>query len=229
MSNQADTWAPDETRSLIWRALRAAGERGTTRKELMALVGKSGTSMDWHLTNLLRDGHARRCEGPHGSVRWGQWAAGDRLPPIAGLLLELALAAIDDCPQGLSEAMLCQEVCVTPTHLQQLLAPAEADGRVQRMQMPAQHGGGTGWCLPGMQAAGEQLPVWVPTQADHPDVRSLPVFEVNIDAVHRKREHFAARISGSALSIECGSLRLQLTPQQTDQVRRLVLDEVAAS
>lgn len=214
--SETEIWRDDETRTVVWRLIKAAGERGTGRKELCDATGKSGTSMDWHLTNMVRDGHIQRpfC------VSHALWMAGPKLPPIDGLVLDLALAELDDCPAGVSGDVLCTAIGCTAYVLQQALQPAEADGRLERIRMPLAYGGGVGWCRPGLaEALQPAAPRMTAQDMRHEHVR-LPVREVDIDAIHHKQaaDRFGAELADGKLHITTGALQYTLPAEHTQRL-----------
>lgn len=215
-----DTWRSAETKTVLWKAIRAAGQAGASRKYLLEHSGKSSTSLMWNLTNMARDGYIHR---PSGNTARGHWAAGPRLPPIEGLVLDLALELLDDCPAGMAEPVLSSSIGCGVKALQCALAVAERDGRVERMQMPPAHGGGLGWCLAGMSAAGEAPPARLNSvDLQHEHVRMLPVLEVDIDRIHnvQRGDLFDAVLHDDGrLSITSGSIQFSLPAAHT---RRLL-------
>jgi len=212
-----EIWTADETRSRMWRLIKDAGWNGTTRKTLMEQMGKSSTSVDWHLTNLVRDDYAEHCLGTGRS--WRRVRAGPKLPPIAGLVLDLALAAIDDCPAGMSSEMLCGVVGCGPHELQRALQPAEHDGRIERIVMPMQHGGGLGW-RQGTPAVLHTPARLGPAELLHEHVHMLPVVEVDIDRIHHVRngELFECDMSEGRLRVTSGALTMTLSAAQTGKL-----------
>lgn len=217
----AAQWKSDDTKSKVWKLVHAAGAHGTKKAALMDALGLSATALAWHLEKMMRDHYVLR------SGR-GQYCPGVRVPPIEGLALEQVLALIDDCPQGVSMVLLCQELQLGAAALFALLEPAEKAGTVERIAMPARHGG-VGWCLPGMQAAGEEPPHRLDAHdLAHPDVAMLPVVEVDIDRIHRvqRGDNFAARLADGKLHITSGALSFTLSEAYTAKLLQYLLAEV---
>lgn len=204
-----EIWRAGETRTVVWQLIKAAGEHGTGRKELIEATGKSSTAVDWHVTNMARDGYIQRPPG----ISHALWMAGPNLPPIEGLVLELTLAEVEDCPAGVSGEVLCREIGCSAHVLQQALAPAEADGRLERIRMPLAFGGGVGWRVP----RPGQHPPQAPAAPQH-SVR-LPVVEVNIDRIHHVQgERFGLELADGRLSMTSPTLAVRLTAEQTHQL-----------
>lgn len=230
MAETTETWAAHETRSVVWRLIKGAGEHGIGRKALVAAAGKSDTSIDWHLSNLFRDKHIARVQG----LGPARWKAGPTLPPIAGLLLEMVLPMVEDCPAGVSGELLCAATGAGSLQLLQALEPAEQDGRLERIRMPARYGGGVGWCLPGMSAAAEPPPPRLEPAAmsrEHQAVCALQVVEVDIDRIHRVQRHelFECALQpGGRLTLTAGALTMTLSRAQTDKLMQFVLQQACS-
>jgi hypothetical protein len=211
---ETEIWRAGETRTQVWLLIKAAGERGTGRKQLCDATGKSSTSVDWHLTNMARDGYIQRPQG----ISHALWMAGPGLPPIDGLVLQLALAEVDDCPAGVSGEVLCAAIGCTAHVLQRALEPAEAAGRLERIRMPLAYGGGVGWCRPGLAAALQPTQRLAAQDLQHEHVR-LPVHEVDIDRIHAVRaEAFTCELFNGRLSITTGALAVTLPAEHTQQL-----------
>lgn len=208
-----DAWKANETRTLVWRLIQAAGEAGIGRSALVEKSGKSGTAVDWHLTNLARDRYIQRPEGQMAL----RWVTGPVRPPIDGVVLELALEAIEDCPQGVQEQVLRQSIGCGLRELHDAMAAAERAGVVERIAMPPQHGGGVGWCLPGSG----------PGAAPPSRLQELPVLEVDIDRIHRvhKDDVFAADVKDGCLSITSSTHSLVLSQRHTQKLLTFLLFE----
>lgn len=201
-----EVWRPTETRSVIWLLIQAAGDAGIGRTALMEQCVKSATAVDWHLTNMARDGHIQRPEGS----RAPRYVVGPKRPPIEGLVLTLAMELLEDCPSGVSEHLLCRTIGCSWRELGEALVPAERAGRVERRVMPAAHGGGVGWCLPGM---GEP---------------ELPVVEIDIDRIHQTQrpDVFAAHLDDGCLSISSGALTMKLSAAHTEKLMAYLMAQV---
>lgn len=225
-----ETWADHETRSVIWRLIKGAGAHGIGRKALQAATGKSSTSIDWHLSNMHRDQHVQRAQG----LGPARWAAGPTLPPIEGLLLEMVLPLVDDCPAGVSGELLCNALGCTAHALLTALRPAEESGQLERITMPPRYGGGVGWCLPGMAAAAAApAPRLEPrTMArEHEAVCALQVVEVDIDRIHRLQRHelFECALQpGGRLTLTQGALTLTLSRASTDKLTQFLLAQACS-
>lgn len=212
--SKTETWRATETRTVLWKAIKAAGFAGIGRKALEEATGKSPTSVDWHLTNMVRDGHVARPPG----YGHGRWAAGPTRPPIEGLVLELALEMLQDCPAGVGEKLMCSSIACSLHELGDALQPLAQAGQVERMFMPATHGGGPGWRLPEM----------VDMLRGAHDLDRLPVMEIDIDRVHRTREDkFDARLADGRLHITTGALSFTLNEAHTNLLLQYLLAEVA--
>jgi hypothetical protein len=212
----SDIWRVDETRTVVWRLIHAAGERGIGRKELIDGTGKSGTAVDWHLVHMARDGYIKRPPG----ISHALWMAGPKLPPIDGVVLDLALEEVDDCPAGVSSDVLCAVIGCSLHLLEKALAPAEADGRLERIRMPLAYGGGVGWCRPGLADALQPPPQRMAAQdMQHEHVR-LPVREVDIDRIHRqpRGERFQCELVAGRLQLTSGPLHYELSAEHTQKL-----------
>jgi hypothetical protein len=207
----SNTWPAGATKSVIWRLIHAAGEAGTTRMALLHASGKSGTAVDWHLTNLHRDGYIQR---PN-DRGLGRWVSGPKWPPVEGLMRDLLLDALDDCPAGMSDEMLCGVLDVPRSEAWTVLQQAEAEGLVKRILLPAAHGGGKGWRL-------------APQPGTEPAM-TLPVFTLDIDHIHRVRREqlFRCALDGGCLSMTLGGLSFKLDAAQTAQLKQCLQPETA--
>jgi hypothetical protein len=232
-----DVWDRNETRSRVWLAVKAAGEQGIFKGALDRAVALSGSAVDHHLKNLMRDHYVRRPDNADGHPVWGRYCAGDQVPPIDGYGLQCALELLDDCPGGVSVDLLCKELGLTARELTLLLEPIEREGNVQRMQIPLQHGGGMGWRLHGINADTEFInPLATPvvrvedTRPQPAELLSLPVVEVDIDRVHRVRgSKFDCKIgSDGSLTIDTGVVQLTLQAHCARQLMHMLAPHVAA-
>lgn len=203
-------WHPESTKSQVWKLVESAGWNGIRRIDLLrALPVVSESAVDLALADLQRGGHLRK-------AAWGHYVAdADMVPPIEGLAEQRALQMIDDCPHGISELIMCAELKVGPTQLRATLAAAEAAGRIERMMLPAQHGGGLGFRL--RRVAGDVPPPMPMSEMAHPDMR-VPVMTVDIDRIHNvhRRDLFDAELRPDGrLRITSGSVTMELPKHHT--------------
>ncbi len=63
----------------------------------------------------------------------------------ARTLRERCLALVADCPGGVSDEVMGQELGLDPSEVRRALRPALDAGQVVRVSMPQAHGGGQGW------------------------------------------------------------------------------------
>lgn len=200
MSKTHGDWKRSDTKSLVWLAVHAAGTQGAKKAALMDQMSLSATAMEWHLENMMRDQYVVRSG-------WGHYCSGERVPPIEGYALQRAIELLDDCPQGVSLTVLCDELQLGAAALFALLEPAEQAGQVQRIVMPRQHGG-VGWQL----VAGQDV-------ADAA-LQTLPVYEVDIDRIHRvqRPDLFKAELVDGRLAITSGAQSVTLPAEHTQRL-----------
>ncbi|HMN55609.1 MAG TPA: hypothetical protein PKE15_00045 [Ottowia sp.] len=207
-----DEWPATDTRSVVWRLIFAAGPQGMARSALMDAAGKSSTAIDWHLTNLHRDGYIKRTN----DRSRGDWAAA-KWPPIAGLVRDMALEALEDCPAGVSDDVLYSALQVPWADSLAVLEQALADGLVQRIEIPVAHSSSYGWRLAKAK--------------DEPELL-IPVFTADIDRIHRTRAEqpsssLDCRMLGERLQLVVNGLTVTLTEGQTGKLADYLLSEMA--
>lgn len=114
----------------------AVAELGMTEKSLHSLVHRALVA--GLLTQLLP-------RGPYTA------RADVELPPLT--LIDRALALVADCPGGVSDQLLAEELGLTVNKVQRLMFRMVDSGRVLRTHMPKAHGGGKGYAMPQLAAA----------------------------------------------------------------------------
>lgn len=208
-------WTEEGLRTRLYRAVEAAGAAGASREQLHGASPRHASTVNNTVRELCEYGYLAR-------TAWGTYVPGPQLPPIPSLPAERALALIDDCPPGVGWMVLARELGLSLGGVEALMRPLAAAGQVESITMPARHGGGPGWCMPGMRAAGEEpQPARLQAaQLQHPDVR-VPVVTVDIDRIHRVQEGTARDVfdaqlhADHGLTITSGAITLRLPPGHT--------------
>lgn len=133
----------------VHAAVLQAGARGATLRELHQAVAADTTMKALHnrlrrlrLLGLVEQDMER---GPYHALQAHDSEA-------ARTLRERCLAVVADCPGGVSDAVMAQELGLEPCEVRRALQPALDAGQVVRVCMPASHGGGKGWAA-GVPAA----------------------------------------------------------------------------
>lgn len=224
-----DFWNRGSLRSTMYLAIVGAGPVGLRKADLLQAVSSLDPTRK-HFDNqlaMLKAGDFVRLEeglGPRGQYGFYRVTAECKAPPIRGLLAMHAVQAIADCPAGVTDQVLADEMSIKPTELAWLLRRAVDLNIVQRMVMPMSHGGGAGWAMvPGadpmalLQDMRNRLDMEKsvlkvaprPANADVPvDDASADPFEVKVD----DECSFAIAHDG-ALVIDSGGVRMALAPR----------------
>ena len=222
-------WERDFTRAQIYAAVQAAGVAGIARSALHGQIARAGSAIDAGLKRMLEDGHLAR-------TPWDWYRVGDRIPPIRGTIAEMALAVLDDCPSGISVALLADEMMTEADDALRALQQLEAQGRAERIAIPPEHGG-TGWRLCGADA--DTHAATPPTQ-----VLDVPVFvNLDIDRIHHLRgavnpapAEVAAGADADAdadagadsLTVELGGIEITMRTDHAYEIALKIIDELEA-
>lgn len=149
-------WRVGSTRSAIYCAVRLAAPDTITAAAIAMQVPEREANTVYAILETLR---RMKLIARAPDVVRGVWTVdADCLPAPHMLMESLAdlrtqvLRDVADCPAGVSHEVLCLEFGVRTAELKLALAPALADGRLVRIEMPARAGGGSGYVLPSHEA-----------------------------------------------------------------------------
>lgn len=139
-------WRAENTRARLYLAIRAAGAVGLSRKAaIQACAGVGESAVDNLLYVLASMGYCMAAKAPGKPGRYTVTAHCNKPVLLYVSLLPVLLDMIDDCEAGVSERVLCDELCIAPELLQRTLKPAIQSLQVERIMIPLAHGGGRGY------------------------------------------------------------------------------------
>ena len=140
------SWRAENPRGRLYLAVRATGTAGMSRKELLRALDDVAVG---EITNLLctlkGEGYIRAEKLPGKPSRYRVDGRCRNPKLMYGAPLPLLLDLIHDCDAGVSERVLCDELCVDALLVRDALKPAVSGAQVVMIYMPAAHGGGLGY------------------------------------------------------------------------------------
>lgn len=134
----------------VYDTLLATGVRGATLPELVAALAGHGLTrkaVHQHVSRLRKKDlvEQRKVRGPYFALEPMDAQSFDSLR-------KRGLEIVADCPHGVSDEVLAQEIDLTPAEVWRLLEGEVKRGGLLRVRMPQAHGGGKGFAA-GMGAA----------------------------------------------------------------------------
>lgn len=139
-------WRAENTRARLYLAMRATGEAGLSRKAALKVCNGVGDSaVDNALNALGVMGYCILIKAPGKPSRYTVTANCNKPVLLYVSLLPVLLDLINDCEAGVSERLLCDELCIAPELLQRTLKPAIKSLQVEQIMIPLAHGGGRGY------------------------------------------------------------------------------------
>lgn len=147
-------WRAENPRAQLYLAMRAAGAAGLSRKWAVAEFAQIGEGeVDNLLLALAKTGYCIVTKAMGKPSRYKVTADCAKPVLLYLRLLPVLMDLISDCEAGMSERVLCDELCIDAELVRSTLRAAITALRVEVIHMPSAHGGGRGYRVARMALA----------------------------------------------------------------------------